>query len=158
MIYWVFLEEIELVISKIQCKDQNLEIVFMSQEEVTLNGEIIITPELNYQEARSENITSKIKELTKLRFNQTPSIKSSGSILDLLEKFIMCGRFATKKSASSKKLLAMIEPRFNIAPNQKINLIADSLLQAKWGFTPYWAKEPHLINARSETIFGRRSL
>ena len=74
------------VISKIQCKDQNLEITFMSQEEGALNGEIIITPELNYQlEARSENITSKIKELTKLRFNQTPSIKSSGSILDLIE-------------------------------------------------------------------------
>ena len=66
--------------------DKNLEIAFMSQEEGALNGEIIITPELNYQlEARSENITSKIKELTKLRFNQTPSIKSSGSILDLIE-------------------------------------------------------------------------
>ena len=44
----------------------------LKASELLLNGEIIITPELNYQlEARSENITSKIKELTKLRFNQT---------------------------------------------------------------------------------------
>ena len=72
--------------SNIECKDKNLIVGFDSQEEGALSGEIIITPDLNYElTAKSENITSKIKELTKLRFNQTPSIKSSGSIIDLIE-------------------------------------------------------------------------
>ena len=72
----------------------------------------------------------------------------------------MCGRFALRNPLALKKTIKVneIEPRFNIAPNQKINLIADSLLQAKWGFTPYWAKEPfNLINARSETIWKKKS-
>ena len=72
----------------------------------------------------------------------------------------MCGRFTLRNPLALKKTIKVneIEPRFNIAPNQKINLIADSLLQAKWGFTPYWAKEPfNLINARSETIWKKKS-
>ena len=53
--------------------------------------------------------------------------------------------------------LSNIKSKFPIF-NQKINLIADSLLQAKWGFTPYWAKEPfNLINARGETIWKKPS-
>ena len=35
--------------------------------------------------SNKKNTKFAIKELTKLRFNQTPSIKSSGSILDLIE-------------------------------------------------------------------------
>jgi hypothetical protein len=74
------------VSSSIECKDKNLRVTFESQQEGTLSGEIIITPDLTYELiARSDNITSKIKELTKLNFNQTPTIKSSGTFLDLIE-------------------------------------------------------------------------
>tara|TARA_B100001250_G_scaffold259144_2_gene223130 strand:+ start:8229 stop:8810 length:582 start_codon:yes stop_codon:yes gene_type:complete len=72
----------------------------------------------------------------------------------------MCGRFALRNPAAIKNTIdtADIEPSFNIAPNHKINIVAESVLQAKWSFTPYWAKEPfNLINARSETVWKKKS-
>ena len=62
----------------------------MSQEEGALNGEIIITPELNYQlEARSENITSKIKELTKFELN--PKYEPIKKLYQEFKKYINTG-------------------------------------------------------------------
>ena len=72
----------------------------------------------------------------------------------------MCGRFALRNPSALKDTIESIDikPRFNIAPNQKIHVIAERALKAKWSFTPYWASEPfNLINARSETIWKKKS-
>tara|TARA_Y100001970_G_C14203715_1_gene842652 strand:+ start:1651 stop:2232 length:582 start_codon:yes stop_codon:yes gene_type:complete len=72
----------------------------------------------------------------------------------------MCGRFALRNPSALKDTIESIDikPRFNIAPNQKIHVITERALKAKWSFTPYWASEPfNLINARSETIWKKKS-
>ena len=72
----------------------------------------------------------------------------------------MCGRFALRNPQLVINQFETIEfqPRFNIAPNQKILTIADKPNFVKWGFTPYWAKEPfNLINARAETLWKKPS-
>ena len=72
----------------------------------------------------------------------------------------MCGRFALRNPQLVINQFETIEfqPRFNIAPSQKILTIADKPNFVKWGFTPYWAKEPfNLINARAETLWKKPS-
>jgi len=74
------------ILADIECVEADLMINFYSQKEGALEGEIIISPDYRYVlEARSKSLTSKIKEITKLNINQTPTIRSSGSIIDLLE-------------------------------------------------------------------------
>ena len=64
----------------------------------------------------------------------------------------MCGRFTLRNPQPiiNQFKTEEFEPRFNISPSQKILTIADKPSFIKWGFTPYWAKEPfNLINARA---------
>ncbi len=80
----------------------------------------------------------------------------------------MCGRFAL---ATEKHVLEMLyqleiqsdlQPRYNIAPTQKIQAVRRSpqhgkreLTALKWGLVPFWAEDvligSRMINARSET-------
>ena len=72
----------------------------------------------------------------------------------------MCGRFTLRNPQPVINQFETVEfgPRFNIAPSQKILTVADEPSFVKWGFTPYWAKEPfNLINARAETILKKPS-
>ena len=72
----------------------------------------------------------------------------------------MCGRFALRNPQPiiNQFKTEEFEPRFNISPSQKILTIADKPSFIKWGFTPYWAKEPfNLINARAETLWKKPS-
>tara|TARA_B100001013_G_C24410819_1_gene363852 strand:- start:30 stop:611 length:582 start_codon:yes stop_codon:yes gene_type:complete len=72
----------------------------------------------------------------------------------------MCGRFTLRnpQTVVSQFETEEFEPRFNIAPSQKILTIADKPDFVKWGFTPFWAKEPfNLINARAETLLLKPS-
>lgn len=63
-------------------------------------------------------------------------------------------------------------PSWNVAPTQKVNLVAERLDAAtgelsrrletvRWGLVPFWAKDPKIgakmINARSETILEKPS-
>lgn len=85
----------------------------------------------------------------------------------------MCGRFT---SFLTPKLIAEIfgvpvpdnlEPRYNIAPTQKVPIVRESgeghrfLSSARWGLVPHWADDiaigNKMINARSETIHERAS-
>ena len=72
----------------------------------------------------------------------------------------MCGRFALRnpRPVINQFHTEDFPPRFNIAPSQKILTIGDKPNFVKWGFTPYWAKEPfNLINARAETLLLKPS-
>ena len=72
----------------------------------------------------------------------------------------MCGRFTLRNPQPVINQFETVEfgPRFNIAPSQKILTVADEPSFVKWGFTPYWAKEPfNLINARAETLLLKPS-
>ena len=72
----------------------------------------------------------------------------------------MCGRFALRNTQPviNQFHTEDFPPRFNIAPSQKILTIKDKPNFIKWGFTPYWAKEPfNLINARAETLLLKPS-
>ena len=81
----------------------------------------------------------------------------------------MCGRFERSSSVEiiirdSRINRASLEiaPSYNIAPSQDVLIIrvddkGERQLEAcKWGFLPFWAKEPtmdhKMINARAETI------
>lgn len=81
----------------------------------------------------------------------------------------MCGRFTskakpeeTKKEFKVEKLdAAVLNPRYNIAPSQMINVVFEPkgeriLEQIKWGLIPSWTKDANaikgLINARAETL------
>ena len=56
-----------------------------------------------------------------------------------------------------------LEPRYNIAPGQKILVIADfgsgvELANVVWGLIPSWSTEPKgFINARAETLEDKPS-
>jgi len=78
----------------------------------------------------------------------------------------MCGRFsmftyikAVKDRFKIDDILATIDPRYNIAPAQKIAAVVQrerrQLVEMKWGLVPSWAKDSkignRLINARAET-------
>ena len=72
----------------------------------------------------------------------------------------MCGRFTLRNPQPiiNQFKTEEFEPRFNISPSQKILTIADKPSFIKWGFTPYWAKEPfNLIKARAETLWKKPS-
>ncbi len=78
----------------------------------------------------------------------------------------MCGRFAlafikgffTRFEVIDQS--AQIQPRFNIAPSQRVPIIVsespNKVVEMKWGLVPFWAKDPkignRLINARGEGI------
>jgi putative SOS response-associated peptidase YedK len=79
----------------------------------------------------------------------------------------MCGRYTL--TASPRVLEARFElshvpgdlkPRFNIAPGQKVAVVADEtpreLAMFRWGLVPSWAKDfsvgDRMINARAETV------
>jgi len=79
----------------------------------------------------------------------------------------MCGRFsmftyikALKNRFKIDDILTSIEPRYNIAPAQKIATVVQyesrQLVEMKWGLVPSWAKDSkignRLINARAETV------
>ena len=86
----------------------------------------------------------------------------------------MCGRFAL---ATEKHILEMLyhleirddlQPRYNIAPSQKILACRLSprdgkreLAAFKWGLVPFWARDDsigsRMINARSETVTEKPS-
>ncbi len=84
----------------------------------------------------------------------------------------MCGRFVTISSIPSIEMAFDIEqpsldlkPSYNIAPGQKIHIVINDgqrrLIRCRWGFIPFWAKDPSIgykmINARSETITKKPS-
>jgi len=79
----------------------------------------------------------------------------------------MCGRFALiadtqslEKRYHTPQLEIELFPNNNISPGMMIPVVVDTgeihIEQMKWGFIPYWAKDPEignrLINARAETI------
>lgn len=82
----------------------------------------------------------------------------------------MCGRYTI--TLDIEAILAQMdllmpdfdfEPRFNIAPTQRLPVItgdAPKELQLfKWGLVPFWAKDPRIgnkmINARGETVASK---
>jgi putative SOS response-associated peptidase YedK len=82
----------------------------------------------------------------------------------------MCGRFsmftyikAVEDRFKIDEILANIEPRYNIAPAQKIATVVQhecrQLVEMKWGLVPSWAKDSkignRLINARAETAANK---
>lgn len=84
----------------------------------------------------------------------------------------MCGRFAlSAKTSQIEKLLpglkidSDINPRYNIAPSQKVKVILNTnpnrILEANWGLLLSWAKDKTLaskiINARVETLLEKPS-
>ena len=72
----------------------------------------------------------------------------------------MCGRFAIRNPEPVKRQFQIetLEPQYNICPGTKILAITDHAQFIKWGFTPYWAKEPfNLINARGESLWKKPS-
>ncbi|NLO20111.1 MAG: SOS response-associated peptidase [Ignavibacteria bacterium] len=84
----------------------------------------------------------------------------------------MCGRFAlSAKTRQIEKLVPSIkrgpdfEPRYNIAPSQKVLSVLNDdnseLQYIRWGLIPFWSKTESignkLINARIETIRERQS-
>ena len=81
----------------------------------------------------------------------------------------MCGRYTFHSDADFvAKLFGLAEipefltPRFNIAPSQKVPVVAAKpdgvtrkLGQLSWGLLPSWANDPKIhrpINARAETV------
>ncbi len=80
----------------------------------------------------------------------------------------MCGRFSFSKPERQlllnrfglKKIEIELNPRYNIAPSQKVPVIfnssPDTLSEAQWGLIPFWAKDEKIgykmINARAETV------
>jgi putative SOS response-associated peptidase YedK len=86
----------------------------------------------------------------------------------------MCGRFALVTEKHILELLFQLEiredfqPRFNIAPSQKVMACRLSPLQGnrelasfRWGLVPYWCADEsmgsRMINARSETVTEKPS-
>jgi putative SOS response-associated peptidase YedK len=82
----------------------------------------------------------------------------------------MCGRFSmfSKMQALTERfnieeILKIPEPRYNIAPTQRIAAVVQreqrQLTEMRWGLVPSWAKDSkignRLINARAETVAGK---
>ena len=84
----------------------------------------------------------------------------------------MCGRFA--QTTSSDELVRLFRiasgvashSRYNLAPTQPVLVVRETdqgriLQQTRWGLVPRWASDlsrgASLINARSETVFEKRS-
>lgn len=79
----------------------------------------------------------------------------------------MCGRYyLTTPPAQLMERFGLekselpVEPRQNICPTESVpivmNMLAGTLVEAKWGLIPFWAKDPRIgnkmFNARSEGI------
>jgi putative SOS response-associated peptidase YedK len=79
----------------------------------------------------------------------------------------MCGRYLLHapvdllQRAFGFAELPNLAPRYNIAPTQAAPIVriaegARSLVMARWGLIPFWAKDPRIgvqaINARAETV------
>jgi putative SOS response-associated peptidase YedK len=84
----------------------------------------------------------------------------------------MCGRFAQTTPGTELvqlfSLIAGIEvaPRFNLAPTMNVTIVRETPngrigQQTRWGLVPGWAPDlksgGNLFNARSETVFEKRS-
>jgi len=90
----------------------------------------------------------------------------------------MCGRYTLKTTGRSVAKLfdlagereeSVMEPRYNIAPTQRIPVVRGSevgegereLRMMRWGLIPSWAKDPgigsRMINARAETVAEKPS-
>ena len=84
----------------------------------------------------------------------------------------MCGRFSMFSHVKTieerfkvEEILTRPEPRYNIAPMQKIPVIVQrekrQLTEMRWGLIPSWAKDAkignRLINARQETVATKPS-
>ena len=84
----------------------------------------------------------------------------------------MCGRYTIAldlNQALAEMNLDLpefdFEPRFNIAPSQRLPVILDEAPQKaqllKWGLVPFWAKDPKIgykmINALGETVHEKPS-
>ncbi len=84
----------------------------------------------------------------------------------------MCGRFTISMDPDDLETLMDLtgfagvwEPRFNVAPSQKIPVLTDATNRVveyyKWGLIPSWAKDPsignRMINARAETLTEKPS-
>ena len=83
--FGIFTRNLALDIN-LRCKEQSLELRFASLRSSLLEGEIIITPNFEYNfEARSQRISRKIRELSKLNFKSEPALKVSGRLSDLID-------------------------------------------------------------------------
>jgi len=84
-----------------------------------------------------------------------------------IEGSIMCGRFTLvaeipelQKEFELGDVNGEWNPRYNIAPSQKVLVVVDGNLRSieffQWGLIPFWVKDPsignRLINARMETL------
>jgi len=70
----------------IKCRNELLELKFLTLRSDLLEGEVLVSPDLNYNlEARSKRISSKIKEISKFNFKSKPSLKLSGRLIDILD-------------------------------------------------------------------------
>lgn len=85
----------------------------------------------------------------------------------------MCGRYTLTVDAAvlaeffELEPLTELEPRYNIAPTQKVPIVrpgygrAREWASVRWGLIPSWAKDPsigaRLINARAETAADKPS-
>jgi putative SOS response-associated peptidase YedK len=86
----------------------------------------------------------------------------------------VCGRFTSLLSPELletifgvKPPVAMLAPRYNIAPTQNILILRENesrnreYAEARWGLVPHWAKDitigNKLINARCETVAEKPS-
>jgi len=85
----------------------------------------------------------------------------------------MCGRFVIDvdpnfaQSIYSLTSVRVLQPRYNIAPSQKVPAVRETdtgeheLTQLRWGLVPHWAKDLKIgykmINARSETASKKPS-
>ena len=67
------------------CYKKNLELNFYSTKKI-VEGKILIRPNLSYtMEVKSNKLSLKLREISKLRFLATPSFKVSGNLVDLLD-------------------------------------------------------------------------
>lgn len=87
----------------------------------------------------------------------------------------MCGRYTLRAKTSDiraafgvETLLPLFEPRYNVAPTQEVLIVREvpggekrEPVLVRWGLIPKWAPDEkignRLINARSETVFEKRS-
>lgn len=75
----------------------------------------------------------------------------------------MCGRYIIRgveelnDRFNVRDLVAVMQPRFNVAPSQWLPVVVGGterrLVVMQWGLIPSWAREPKgFINARAETV------
>jgi len=74
-----------LLSSNLTCKDDSLYGTFQAKDKSVLNGYFSLNVDSYYKmEAYSQKLDSKLNELRKLKINLQPSIKSEGSLSDLI--------------------------------------------------------------------------